>query len=384
VKNCSKQLLGVAALAMLCACGGGGGGGGGGPKISGSNTEISFPNISTNGIFDPSIALDGSGKLWMSYSEVNFVPGTTRYWTVRTRIASSNDAGGSWADEGLITDWLTAAAPPGYEAWWEQETPQLTNDAADSDPTRRWKMLWHRYTYIHNTLTDAHGPAHENGWISLKIAGTPNGLASATERKLFTGYFYNTANDVYIGMPEFPLASLHAGLADCAAFAEPGMLPVGDGVYVVLRCAPLPATTDIGKIVLLKCTHTVAKAFAACAYIGNFLADTEAPDHGPYNGFSAPDLVKVGAKNYLIVTPTNNDGYRGCMVFEVANLASASLVRDGMSKAVLVKSINLNSTSDHFGACGYHAGATASGVIHGEVRFSTIPNFRLFASRTNL
>jgi len=376
-----KSILGAAATITLFACSSGGGGGGNPP---GGFNEISFPNIGDNGIFDPAIAQDGTGILWMSYSEVNYVSGTTAYWTVRTRIASSNDAGASWADIALINDNLPAAAPAPFEAWWQQEVSHVTFDAGDSDATRRWKMLWHRYTYVHNTVTDAHGPTHENGWISFKAADLANALAPAAERKLFTGYMYNTANDAYIGPPEFPLASLHAGLSDCAVFTEPGMLPVNDGIYVALRCAPWPATADIGKIVLLKCTHTPARAFDSCSYLGNFLTDTEAPDHGAYNGFSAPDLVTVGLKNYLIVTPTNNDGYRGCLVYEVANLDSATLVRDINGKAVVVNSINMNSTSDHFGACGYHAGATASGVIHGEARLSSVPIFRLFASRTNL
>jgi len=373
------------ALALLCACGSGGGGGGGGPKISSGNTEISFPNIGNNGIFDPSITQDATTKLWMAYSEVNFPPSTTGWWHVGSRIASSNDNGSSWADAGLITAPINIPVAAPYEAVWQQETSHIAFDTSDADSTRRWKMLWHRYAYVYNTNNGTGGPAHQHGWISLKSAGSPNGLASATERKLFTGYFYDTSNDATIGAPEFPLAALYpTEMGNCAAFAEPGMLPVSDGVYVVLRCAPLPSTLDIGKIVLLKCTHSLAKAFNACTYKGNFLLDTEAPDHGAYDGFSAPDLVKVGAKNYLIVTPTYNDGYRGCLVFEVSNLEPATLVRDGMSKAVVVKSINLNSTSDHFGACGYHAGATASGVIHSEVRFSNIPNFHIFASRNDL
>lgn len=376
-----KPILIAAATAMLCACGGGGSGDSTTP--SGGIFEIGFPGVGNNGIFDPSIAQDDTGKLWMSYSEVNFVSGTTAYWTVRTRIASSNDAGTSWADAGLINDTMTAAAPAPYEAWWQQEVSFVAFDANDSDAARRWKMLWHRYTYVHNTSTGSHGPAHENGWISLKVASTATALESATERKLFTGYLYNSANNVYIGPPEFPLASMYAGLSDCAVFSEPGMLPVSDGVYVVLRCAPLPMSSDIGKIVLLKCTHAPARAFDTCSYIGNFLTDTEAPDYGTYDGFSAPDLVKVGIKNYLIVTPTNNDGYRGCLVFEVSNLANGMLVRDGNGKAIVWHYIDTNSSADHFGACGYHAGATSSGVLYGEARLSSVPNFRLFASRIN-
>ena len=378
VKNNLKIFLRVVTLAALCACGRSEDEGGY------DSREIKFPNIGNNGIFDPSITQDGTGKLWMSYSEVNFQPGTTAFWSVRTRIASSNDAGASWVDAGLITDTLPAVVTLPYEGWWQQEMSRIAYDADDSDTTRRWKMLWHRYIYVHNTDTGAHGPTHENGWISLKVAGSSDGLASAVERKLFTGYAYNTANDTTIGPPEFPLASQYPGLADCAVFAEPGMLAVANGVNVVLRCAPAPLSSDIGKIVLLTCTHTPAKAFASCSYQGNFLTDTEASDHGAYDGFSAPDLVNAGAKNYLIVTPTNSDGYRGCLVFEVADLATATLVRDGSDKAVVVKSINTASSADHFGACGYHAGATGSGVIHGEYRASSVPNFRLFRSGSNL
>lgn len=364
-------------LAILSACGGSG--------SSGGATEIRFANVGNNGIFDPSITRDGTGKLWMSYSEVNFGTGTTAYWTVRTRIASSVNAGANWTDTGIVTDSMPVVGLSSpWEAWWQQETSRVAWDGADTDANRRLKILWHRYTYVHNTDTGAHGPAYDNGWIALKTAAAPGDLAAAPERKLFTGSFYNTANDAIDGPPEFPLAASYPGLADCAVFAEPGMLPVSDGVYVALRCATLPGSGKVGKLVLLKCTHTAAKAFAACSYPGDFLVDSEAAGYGAYNGFSAPDLVKVGAHTYLIVTPTNNDNYRGCLVFEVADVATAALVRDGGGKATVVKAVATASGADHVGACGYDAGAPKAGVVDSEYRAGSLPNFRVFASHIDL
>ncbi len=378
-------LPGIALLilpVLVTACGGGGNGG-----ANPAGTEILITGVGPNGIFDPSITADAGGTLWMAHSEVRFSPVTNKLLNVRTRIASSDDGGANWADAGIVNNFIefTAPDPSGGSDWnavWQQEVSRIEYDAGDADTSRRWKLLWHRYVYAYDPDTELTVPIHEHGWIGLKVAANPAGLAAASERKLFTGTWYNSAIN---GASEFPLASTYTALSDCALFTEPGVLAVNDGVYVALFCAPdsnLPNAT--GKIALLKCTHTAPKAFAACSYLGNLLVDDEAATHGAYTGFSAPDLVQAGGKYYLIVTPTNNDGYRGCLVYEIENLATASLVRDAQNRAVVVKSLIGSHGGDHYGACGYHAGATASGILDSSYKQSWSPQFRVFASKNTL
>jgi hypothetical protein len=372
------SLLTLSGLVASCA--------GGSDGAAPASTEILIAGVGPNGIFDPSISADAGGTLWMAYSEVRFSPVTNKLLNVRSRIASSSDSGTSWADAGIVNDFIEFTVPdPGggsdWNAVWQQEVARIEYDAGDADATRRWKLLWHRYVYAYDPNTDASAPIYEHGWIGLKVAASPAGLAAASERKLFTGSWYNSAVN---GASEFPLASTYAALNDCAVFTEPGVLAVNDGVYVALYCAPdtnVPSAT--GKIALLKCTHTAQAAFAACSYLGNLLVNSEAAAHGAYTGFSAPDLVRSGGKDYLIVTPTNN-GYRGCLVYEIANLATASLVRDAQNKAVVVKSLTDSHGGTHYGACGYHAGATASGILDSSYKQGWSPQFRVFASKTGL
>jgi len=371
----SRPILTVCLL-LLTACGGGG--------PSAGSAEITIPGVGSNGIFDPSIATDGGGTLWMSYSEVRFSSASNKLLNVRTRIASSSNAGGSWTDAGVINDNFggTVPDPGGGSDWtfvWQQETSRIESDAADTDTSRRWKVLWHRYTDAYNPNTDTRIPIFENGWVALKTAATPAGLATAIERKLFTGTWYNVANN---GASEYPLATTVPALSDCGAFAEPGMLAASGGVYVALDCIADPGIPNsVGKIVLLFCTH----AFDSCSYLGNLLVDTEAADHGAFVGFSAPELVHAGSKDYLIITPmiASVPSYRGCLVFEFADLASASLVRNA-GKAVVVKSLVESYGGDHYGACGYHPSATASGILDSSHHTNWTPQFRIFASQVNL
>ena len=39
-----------------------------------------------------------------------------------------------------------------------------------------------------------------------------------------------------------------------------------------------------------------------------------------YDGFSAPELVYSQNRTFLITTPTENDQYRGCLVFRLTDL----------------------------------------------------------------
>ena len=369
-------------LLLASACGGGGNQ----DSPPAGSSEILIFGTGANGIFDPSLAKNSGSTLWMTYSDVSLAPVSNKLLQIRTGLASSADNGASWTNHGVLTDIVPLPPVPdpmggaNWTAIFEQEVSRLEYDAADTDTGRRWKLLWHQYIYAYNPNSDSSLPLYQNGWIALKTAAMPGGLAAASSRKLFTGTWYNAAGN---GPSEFPLATTVPTLNDCAVFTEPSLLAVSDGVYVALRCEPDPAIANsMGKIVLLKCTHTAQTAFASCSHLGNLLVDSEAADHGAYTGFSAPDLVHAGNKDYLLVTPTNN-GYRGCLVFEIADLASASLVRD-LGKAVIVKSLTDNHGGAHYGACGYHPAATASGILDSSADINWNPQFRIFSSKTHL
>ena len=116
-----------------------------------------------------------------------------------------------------------------------------------------------------------------------------------------------------------------------------------------------------------------------------------------YNGFSATELVTVNGTHYLIVTPTQADDYRGCLVFQVADLDAVApapvpvlvlvLVRVGGTSSgmpVLIKSVS-GAPGSFNGACGYTAAASASGIIYGEIQIQgSALQFRLYGSGVTL
>lgn len=364
-------------VVALASCGGGSGGSN--PPATPSAVELTVAGTpGTGGIFDPAPMSDGTTSLWMSYSMVRPSPNLASMDQVRTRIASSPDQGRTWTDlgidpNGLSYDDFQVPNGSGGAMWatWRYEVSRLLYDP-DDIPSRRWKLFWHR------VLAIGSGPIFPDSWIGFSTAPAIAGPWSV-ERKLFTGSDYNSADmDAFIGAPEFPLAALHpTQLGGCVAFTEPGVLARGDGIYVSLQCA------TAGNIVLLRCD----RAFSSCTYLGDLLAGTEAAQFSlpgqSLNGFSAPELVDVGGTTYLIVTGYEPppDTYRGCMVFRVADLATASLERSG-GVPVLVKRVAGKSGSFN-GACGYHAAASGSGIIYSELSGAS-PQFHLFASEIRL
>lgn len=365
-------------LTMLVASCGSGGGDAPSQK-SDAAVEIFVANApGSNGSFDPAPMADSAGNLWMSYSSVQPSANLTSMNRVRTRLASSPDRGGTWTDLGIDPNGLAEAdfeVPDGSGgrmwATWRFEVSRLLYDP-DDVPARRWKMLWHR------VLAIGAGPIFQDGWVGLATAPAPGGPWSA-ERKLFTGSAYNAADmDAFIGAPEFPLASQYsAQLGGCAVFTEPGMLARADGIYVSLQCATL------GKIILLRCD----RSFSSCDYRGDLLAGSEAAlfslSGQSLQGFSASELVDVGGSAYLIVTGYEPppDTYRGCLVFRIADLESASVERSA-GNPVLVKRV-AGTPGSFNGACGYHPAADGGGIMYSEFSNST-PQFHLFASRINL
>ena len=66
--------------------------------------EIAITGAPDHGIFDPSVASDGTGKLYMSLSGVASTTPGGSFGTaaVRTYLASSGDQGKSWKLSGVI------------------------------------------------------------------------------------------------------------------------------------------------------------------------------------------------------------------------------------------------------------------------------------------
>lgn len=376
-------------LCFLSACGGGGGGGSGSPEPGNSSTPsriIIDVNGATNGIFDPAPVDNGSGTLWMSFSVVGTSPNDAVLPHISTRIAGSTDGGLTWTANPVIPNSSVDLQVPdgnGGTLWatWQYEVSRLVYDPYTTDDSRRWKLLWHRY--LEADINGDGARLFEHGWIGVSTAPSPAG-PWAPERKLFVGSGYDTNNNSTIGVPEYDLAALYpatAELGQCIAFTEPSALVTTAGFYISLKCA----TGGIGKVVLIRCDSALSDG--SCEYVGDLIDDSEAVQFeqsgNSFSGFSATELAASSGKNYLIVTPTESPGelYRGCLVFEIADLATAALRRDA-NDPVLVKRVEGTSGSFN-GACGYTQGAQASGILFSELN-DTTPQFRIFASKIHL
>ena len=260
---------------------------------------------------------------------------------------------------------MACAGPRG-----EYEVSRLVYDPHATNANHRWKRFWHRYLRAKLSGNCAEDCLFQNGWIGVATAPTPTGPWSP-ERKLLVGTLYNTGNDLTIGVPEYTPATLAPGgqLNGCPVFTEPGALATVNGIYISLKCAGGSAD----KVVLLRCSNDLAN----CAYRHDMLFNSEAVQFPSvsqsYDGFSATELVTVGSTHYLIVTPTLADAYRGCFVFQIADLDAVPpapvLVRVGSTSSgrpVLIKSV-AGTPGSFNGACGYTAAASASGLIFGEI-----------------
>lgn len=346
------------------------------PNPAGS-LAITFVGIGagagSHGIFDPSLAADPSQpRIWMSYSEVtdSVLWAGQNAW-IRTRLASSDDAGATWTDAGLVVnpaeDVTLPFAPPNDAGTWESEVSSITSDPM-APSNERWKLVWHHYLTVN-------GVRHfEHGWIALRTAPDPTGPWSA-ERKLFAASLYDPANDVIIGPPEVQLDLLHPDLATTLVCTEPGLLATSHGLYVVLHAAD--GTSANGRIVLVEQPAGSSSWF----YRGSFLVnDVDGPAAG-VDGYSAPALFVKNGDPYLIATPAVADYYSGTAVFRITGLQHAQLER---SAGVPVPCFTHDGDVGSFnGAAAYVEEATACGLLFGQLQPALPLHFEFFASQRN-
>jgi len=366
----------------------------GGLSSTPSPERIVFAGVGSHGIFDPSIALDpGNGRLWISYSAADPSAAwpTNNPIVVATHLAYSDDHGTTWTSSSsgelvnIYTDVTLPAASPDNAGTWVNEVSQLIYDP-NAIPAEKWKILWHHYLLINNVRH------FEHGWIGMKTAGTPEGLATATEIKLFGGYLYDTANDTAGGTTQSPVGgapqihldtALDAALNTCV-FSEPGLYATNSALYVSLLCVHLSDSNHL--IALFKCTSACTTG-GAWSYLGTALNNANAAALGYDTGFSASGMFESGGNVYLVATPVQTAGapwsdyYSGCRIFRFANIDSAQLQMSGAQPALIG---SVNGTQGSFnGACAYHASANMSGMLYSEINTSVTDMFQIYKSHIN-
>ncbi len=348
-----------------------------------ASSRLTFPSVGSHGVFDAALTRDDpTGRIWMSYSAVD----PSQQWpaqnvdVVTTRLASSDNNGTTWTDSGLVvnsaTDVTLPLAPPNNAGTWQHEVSRVLYDP-NASAGARWRLMWHHYLQVNGRRV------FEHGWIGYKEAATTLGLATATERKLFVGTFYDAQNNVQGGTTGSPLGgapiialhTLHPDLNACLVFTEPGLLSTPTALYLALACAEVPLNQ---RIILLRCAQPCdATVPGNWTYVRTMLRNTDAAAIGFVN-FSAPELIESQGRRFLVVSPVSNqpfpDSYNGCLVYEFADLNAGTLVSGGTGLK------QVNGTAGTFnGACGYHPSHTG-GVVYGQVDPTATDKFRLFAS----
>lgn len=348
-------------------------------EVNAAFSVVNVTGISIGeGNFDPAPTVGPDQTLWMSYSRVTTAPAGNLH--VETRLATSLDQGFNWQDQGIsVNTPTTLPLPPPFDvnAVTHEISRLIYNPFALGENTDPWIILWHRYLSIYDGTDTVR--LFQHGWIGMKSGASPLGLNN--ERKLFTGNFYDPVNnnDAF-GTPQYPLDTDYpAELGACLSFTEPGIIAKANGLYVSLVCAEGAGN---GKTILMHCDH----AMNGCQYRGSFLNNTEANQlDASFQGFSASELVTVDFIDYLIVTPVSailpGNIYRGCLVFEIADLHSAELQRKDNLPIVVAA---LEPSGDFNGACGYHEALKGSGIIMGEAFFQGSLTFRMFATELQI
>jgi hypothetical protein len=351
-----------------------------GPERDGPYTRVSvIGETAAMGIIDPSVeyAAGATGGL-MTYTAA---PDPAH---VHIAIAASVDAGASWhrqADVTVaapITISTSDGKPCGAAACtgtFVHESSSLVLDGTDPDASRRLKVFAHGYFYDSARHLDL-------GYIGLYTAAAPDG--PWTETKLFgwpssspvstSGVAYDVHSD-----PRIP--EMH----DCFIVGEPGALGRPDGtIDLALGCVVATGGSWIDVRLLRSKDHGLTWSFVA-TLLSRSDADALGAVQHQING---PDLFRANGAVHLVVSPdgpvngpsaTTFDGYRGCIVVEVADLDAGVVARCG--GAPIVEAAYLGAPGQFVGACSADEGASAAGMLIPVPDFSASPDvFRIWAS----
>jgi hypothetical protein len=342
---------------------------------------ISIAGAPDHGIFDPSIASDGSGKLYMSLSGVAAtVPGGSfDSLAVRTYLAMSGDQGKSWQLAGVINPetqvMLKHEAAP-HRGVWQSEVSTLAFDPYAPEQSR-WKLIWHQYLAINGERKFDHG------WMAYKEAASPEKLAAAKPVKLFAGEAYKSEDNNPAGGLGAPIAGapvnmahkLAPALEHCVLLSEAGMLAKPDALYMSMLCFKPKLLGLLGAyhhVILLKCARPCEAAKpGAWSYVGTLLSPEDAEDLG-VEKLSASDLFSEGGRDFLTVSPVGNkpvpDAYKGCLVFRFADLAKGRVERDAKGHPSPAVSLAMDKESFN-GACAFLPAGPNKGMVIGRISF---------------
>ncbi|MFO0712107.1 MAG: sialidase family protein [Sandaracinus sp.] len=299
------------------------------------------------GYGDPSLERDPTtGALWLSYSwlEAQVVGTADADLTVVTHLARSDDAGRTFTFVRAINATEVVDSPSGTgRGWWFHEVSTLARGADD------WRLVTLDYL-------DPVG-AGERAYLHFArtTAAEPTGLGDATERWL------GVSSSLAPLTVRHDVASI-AGLEDCAVLTEPALLHHEGTDYVAASCVVVDASgrhPERERIELLRETSD------GLVRVGPLFDAADAAGLG-VDRLEQLDLsIARDGTPIAIVTPIVDGGdpmHRGCVAYELEDLASARVRRDADGHAIPRVRITADGTVFGPGLCTYDA-ASESGVL---------------------
>lgn len=300
------------------------------------------------GIFDPSTEYDPeTGKIWLSYSAVDESPSfnATTDWVVSTRLAYSEDNGASWTDYGAVNPFEEVSDLGTFV----HEVSTIVYDSRDtSEP---WKLFWLKYFILPNNSRN-----FSYSWIGVKSAVTPEGLTTATEKRLFAGSIYEDAVDIIQLNTELDME-----LNKCLAFTEPGVVSTSSALYMSLGCLYSAGTQQ--DVILLKFTGDSSNITDSTewSYLGTLLESANASTHGSYTRYTGSELVEKDDDYYLLVSPGSDTPvdahYNGCLVYQIPDLNTPSITYQDELAVGLGR-------DDFYGSCDYNSHLSELGILY--------------------
>ncbi len=282
-----------------------------------------------SGMFDVTLEYDDNGIGWMAYSWVD----TPKY--VSTHLARSSNHGKTWHYVSTINPSKEVTLKENGKAVrgvWRYETPTLVYDRGDV-PNRRWKLFAQRVFIAapYKERTALWGKS----WIEYRYARSPNGPWSKPIR----------AFSAQPRIANLNLNTLDRSLNKMAYYNELGSLEHNGVLYMSLDASP--TNSGIGKWDKRKIILISSKDHGKhWRYVGTLTDFDDASNLG-YFIFTGSSLVRVGKRNYLIVTPAGkkglfvkNRGQDGSLVIEFEDIRHAKLKRNTKGELIITKRIN--------------------------------------------
>jgi hypothetical protein len=302
------------------------------------------------GYGDPSLEYDpATSTLWMSYSWLDVLvtnPGPSQQidFGVRTHLAKSTDAGASFTFV-QATNNVTAVTHPdsGASGWASHEVSTLLREGPNS-----WQTMW--LTYF-----DPTGPPPFIDVYYERATGTaPDAVGAPTPwvRGTATSPSWDAEHNLSAEIPQ---------LADCVAFTEPALFAYGGITYLATNCVVFSGGVRQDAQERLVLLRQEANGYS---FVGNLLDGADAVDAGGTRIEQADIALSKTGEILLIGTPIQaaEPNHLGCLVFEITDITTASVLRDANGDAVQLAKITGEDDTIGPGLCTYDA-ASETGIL---------------------